>query len=58
MENPSLRMDGHGGGMNRTFMVEDYGEENLDNGPQTKELVSKVTLIMKGGVFWTWIDNE
>ena len=51
MENPSLRVNGHRGSMNRTFIVKNMLKTNLDNGPETKKLVSKVTLVMKGRVF-------
>ena len=51
MENPSLRVNGHRGSMNRTFIVKIMLKSNLDNGPETKKLVSKVTLVMKGSVF-------
>ena len=51
MENPSLRVNGHRGSMNRTFIVKIMLKSNLDNGPETKKLVSKVPLEMKGSVF-------
>ena len=51
MENPSLRVNGHRGSMNRTFTVIIMLKTNLENGPETKKLVSKVTLVMKGRVF-------
>ena len=57
MEHPSLRVSGHGGSTSRTFIVEKKWETNVDNGPQTKQPVSKVPLMMKGRVFWTWDDN-
>ena len=29
MENPSLRVNGHGGNTNRTFIVENYAEDEF-----------------------------
>ena len=37
VENPSLRVSGHGGSTNRTFIMEDNVlKTTLDNGPQMK----------------------
>ena len=36
MENPSLRVSGHGGSESSTFIVEGFIEDELDIGPQTK----------------------
>ena len=45
MENPSLRVSGHGG-TNRTFIVENVLRMSMANGLLTKQLVNKAILMM------------
>ena len=58
MENLSLRVSGHGSSMNRTFIVEDYAED--DFGPwATDEVAGEQGYIDdKRSCFWIWDDTE
>ena len=52
LENPSLRVRGHGDSTSTTFIVENYAEDEvMDNGLLTKQLVKKAKLMMKDRVF-------
>ena len=58
MENPSLRVSGHVSSMNRTFIVEDYAED--DFGEWAKDEVTAEQGYVDDGrsCFWTWDDTE
>ena len=49
MEKPSLRVSRHVSSLNRTFIVEDYAED--DFGQWATDEVSKATLMMKDHAF-------
>ena len=51
MQNPSLRVSGHVSSMNRTFIVEDHAEDDLDNGPKMGYNDDERSC------FWTWDDT-
>ena len=58
MENPSLRASGHGGSMNRTFIVEDCSEDDFGQWA-TDEVTGEQRYVDDGKpCFWTWDDNE
>ena len=57
MENPSLRVSGHGSRMNRTFIVEDCAEDDFEWA--TDEVTGEQGYIDdERSCFWTWDDNE
>ena len=58
MENPSLRVSGYSGSSNRTFIVEDFSED--DSGQwATDEITGEQGYIDdEKSCFWTWDDNE
>ena len=58
MENPSLRVSRHVSSMNRTFIVEEYAEN--DFGQWAKDEVTGEQGIVddERSCFWTWDDTE
>ena len=58
MENPSLRVNGHGGSTNRTFIAEDYAEDEFGQWAMD-EVTGKQSYIDDERLcFWAWDDNE
>ena len=57
MENPSLRVSGHVNSMNRTFIVEDFTEDEF--GPWAKDEVTGEQSYVddERSCFWTWDDT-
>ena len=58
MENPSLRVSGHGGSLNRTFIAEDcsaddFGQWAMDEVSGEQDYVDD-----EKSCSWTWDDNE
>ena len=58
MENPSLRVNGHGGSTSRTFIVENYGGEELGQWATDEETGEQGYVDDEGSCFWTWYNNE
>ena len=58
MESPSLRVSGHVSSMNRTFIVEDYADD--DFGQRVKDEVTDEQDYIDDNrsCFWTWDDTE
>ena len=58
MENPSLRVNEHGGSMNRTFIVENDAEDEF--GQWAKDEVTREQGYVDDGrsCFWAWDDTE
>ena len=58
MENPSLRVNGHGGSLNRPFIVEDCSEDDFGQWA-TDEMTDEHGYIDdEKSCFCTWDDNE
>ena len=58
MEDPSLRVSGHGSSMNRTFIVEDCAEDDFGQWA-IDEVTGEQGYIDDGrSCFRTWDDNE
>ena len=58
MDNPSLRVSGHGGSTNRTFIAENFAEDEFGRWA-TDEVTGEQGYIDDGkSCFWTWDDNE
>ena len=51
MENPSLRVGGYGSSMNRTFIVEDFDEDEFGQWPTDEATGERGTLTMRDHVF-------
>ena len=58
MENPSLRVSGHGGSTNRTFIVEDYPEDEYGQWAIDEATGEQGYIDDERSCFWTWDDNE
>ena len=58
MENPSLRVSGHGSSMNRTFTVEDCAEHEFGQWAMDEVAGEKSYIDDERSCFWTWDDNE
>ena len=58
MENPSLRVSGHVNGMNRTFFVEDYAEDELRQRAKDEVTGEQGYVDDERSCFWTWDDTE
>ena len=58
MENPSLRVSGHGGSSNRTFLVEDCSEDDIGQWAPDEVTGEHAYVDHKKSCFWTWDDNE
>ena len=58
MDNPSRRVNGHGGSRSRTFIVENYAEDEFGQ-LATNEVPGEQGYIDDEiSCFWTWDDNE
>ena len=58
MENPSLRVSGHGNSMSRTFIVEEHAEDEFGQRAMDEVTGGQVTMMMMRSSFLTWEDNE
>ena len=58
MENPSLRVGGHGGSTNRTFIVENYAEDEYGQWPTDEVTGEQGYIDDERSCFWTWDDTE
>ena len=58
MENPSLRVSGHINSMNRTFIVEDYAEDEFGQWAKDAVTGEQGYVDCERSCFWTWDDNE
>ena len=58
MEYPSLRVSGHISGMNRTFIVEDYAEEEFRQWAKDEVTGEQDYVDDERSCFWTWADTE
>ena len=58
MENPSLRVSGHGGSTSRTFVVEDYTEDQYGQWALYEGTREQSYIDDEVSCFWTWDDNE
>ena len=54
MENPSLRVSGHGGSTSRTFIVEDYPEDEYGQWATDEATVEQGWIDDERSCFWTW----
>ena len=57
-ENPSLRVSGHGGSRNRTFVVENYPEDVYGQWTTDEVTGEQGCIDDERSCFWTWDDNE
>ena len=58
MENPSLFVSGQDGSTNRTFIVEDYPEDEYGQWATDEATGEKVFFDDERSCFWAWDDNE
>ena len=58
MENPSLRVSGHGGTTNRTFIVENFAEDEFGQWAIDEVTGEQGYIDDERSCFWTWDDNE
>ena len=58
MENPSLRVSGHGGSLDRPFIVEDCSEDDIGQWAPDEVTGEEAYVDHKKSCFWTWDDNE
>ena len=58
MENPSLRVNGHGGSMNRTFIVENYAEDDFGQWATDEVSDEQGHIDDERSCSWTRNDNE
>ena len=58
MEKPSLRVSGHGGSLNRTFIVEDCSEGDIGQWTPDEITGEQAYVDHKKSCFWTSDDNE
>ena len=58
MENPSLRVSGHGGSTNRTFIVENFAEDEFGRWAIDEVTGEQGYIDYERQCFWTWDDNE
>ena len=58
MENPSLRVSGHFHSMNRTFIVEDYAEDEFGQWAKDEVTGEQGYVDDERSCFWTWDDTE
>ena len=57
MENPSLRVSGHGSSMNRTFIVEDCAEDDFGHWATDEVTGEQGYIDDDRSCFSTWDDN-
>ena len=58
MENPPLRVSGHVSSMNRTFIVEDYAEDDFGQRARDEVTGEQGYIDDERSCFWTWDDTE
>ena len=58
MENPSLRVNGHGGSTSRTIIVETYAEDEFGQWAIDEVTGEQGYVDGERSCFWTWDDNE
>ena len=58
MENPSLRVNGQGGSTSRTFIVENYAEDEYGQWAIDEVTGEQGYIEGERSCFWTWDDNE
>ena len=58
IENPSLRVKGHGGSMNRSFIVEIYAEDEFGQWATDEATGEQGDIDDARQCFWTCDDNE
>ena len=58
MENPSLRVSGHVSSMNRTFIVENYAEDDFGQWAKDEVTGEQGYIDDERSCFWTWEDIE
>ena len=58
MENPSLRVSGHRNSTNRTFIVEDFAEDEFGQWAMNEVPDEQGNIDDEGSCFWAWDDNE
>ena len=58
MENPSLRVSGHGGSASRTLIVENYPEDEYGQWATDEVPGEQGYIDDERSCFWTWDDNE
>ena len=58
MENPTLRVSGHGGSLNRTFVVEEYSEDDFGQWTTDEVTGEQGYVHDEKSCFWTCDDNE
>ena len=58
MENPSLRVSGHASSMNRTFIVEEYAEDDFGQGAKDEVIGEQGYVDDERSCFWTSYDTE
>ena len=58
MENHSLRVNRHGGSTNRTFIVENYAEDEFGQWATDELNCEQGYIDDERSCFWTWDDNE
>ena len=58
MENPSLRVSGHVSSMNRTFIVEDFAEDDFGQWATDEVTGEQGYIDDESSCFWTWDDTE
>ena len=57
IENPSLRVSGHVSSMNRTFILEDYAEDDFGQFAKKDETGEQGYVDDERSCFWTWDDT-
>ena len=58
MENPSLRASGHVSSVNRTFIVEEYAEDDFGQWTKNEVASEQGHVDDERSCFWTWDDTE
>ena len=58
MEDPSLRVSGHVNSMNKTFVVEDYGEDEFAQWTKDEVTGEQGHVDDERSCFWTWDDTD
>ena len=58
MQNPSLFVSGHDGSTNRTFIVEDYPEDEYGQWATDEVTGEQGSVDDERSCFWAWDDNE
>ena len=58
MEHPSLRVSGHVNSVSRTFIVEDYAEDDFGQWAKDEVTGEQGYVDDERSCFWTWDDTE